>query len=85
MVMNPQDSATYQAVLRKGREQGLFEARKERLIGGRIFGSQQILVRVGTKRFGKPNDAILAEIEAIRDLYRLEDLADRILDPDVHD
>ncbi len=39
----------------------------------------------GTKRFGKPNAATLAAIEAIRDLEGLDALGERIVDPDVRD
>jgi len=76
-VLNMQESTTYQAILREGRNEGLIE--------GRITGEQQLLVRQGTKRFGKPDTPILAAIEAIRDVERLEALGERILDPDVRD
>jgi predicted transposase YdaD len=76
-VQKMQESTTYQAILREGRNEGLIE--------GRITGEQQLLVRQGTKRFGKPDTKILAAIEAIRDVQRLEALGERILDPDVRD
>ena len=72
-----QESTTYQAILRKGREQ----SREE----GRIAGAQHFLIHVGTKRFGKPDSAILSAIEAIRDVERIGDLAERMLDPEVRD
>ena len=74
---NMRESTTYQAILKKGWEQGFEE--------GRIEGAQRFLIQVGTKRFGKPETAILAAIEAIRDVVRLETLCDRIVDLDVHD
>jgi len=80
-VQKMQESTTYQAILREGRNEG----RNEGLIEGRITGEQQLLVRQGTKRFGKPDTPILAAIEAIRDVERLEALGERILDPDVRD
>jgi len=80
-VLDMQESTTYQAILREGRQEGLIEGRNE----GRITGEQQLLVRQGTKRFGKPDTAILAVIEAIRDVERLEALGERILDPDVRE
>ena len=76
-VPNMQESTTYQAILKQGRDQGLIE--------GRITGEQRLLVRLGTKRFGEPDIAILAAIEAIRDIERLEALGLRIVDPDVRD
>lgn len=76
-VTNVQESTTYQAILREGRNEGLIE--------GRITGEQQILVRQGTKKFGTPDAAILAAIAEIRDLEQLESLGERILDSDVND
>jgi predicted transposase YdaD len=76
-VANMHESTTYQAILREGRKEGLIE--------GRITGEQQILIRQGTKRFGKPDAAILAAIKAIRDVERLETLGERIIDRAVND
>jgi predicted transposase YdaD len=80
-VHNMQESTTYQAILREGRNKGLEEGREE----GRVAEARHFLVRVGAKRFGKPDTAVLAAIEAIRDVERLESLGDRIVDPDVRD
>jgi predicted transposase YdaD len=80
-VHNMHESTTYQAILREGLNKGLEEGRVE----GRITGEQQVLIRQGTKRFGKPNAAILAAIEAVRDVERLEALCERIIDSDVRD
>jgi hypothetical protein len=76
-VMNIQESTTYQAILRDGRQEGLIE--------GRVTGEQQLLIRLGTKRFGEPDAATVSAIEATRDVERLETLGERILDPDVRD
>jgi predicted transposase YdaD len=72
-----QESTTYQAILREGRNAGLIE--------GRIAGEQRVLIRQGTKKFGTPDAATLAAIEAIRDVERLEALCERMLDSDVRD
>jgi predicted transposase YdaD len=72
-----QESTTYQAILREGRNAGLIE--------GRIAGEQRVLIRQGTKKFGPPDAATLAAIEAIRDVERLEALCERMLDSDVRD
>ena len=76
-VQGMQESTTYQAILREGRNEGLIE--------GRITGERKLLVRQGTKRFGPPDSAILAAIESIRDVERLEALGERILEADVRD
>jgi predicted transposase YdaD len=68
-VQDMQESTTYQAILRQGR----------------VTGERQLLIRQGTKKFGPPDTAILAAIESIRDVERLESLGERILDSDVRD
>jgi predicted transposase YdaD len=80
-VANMQESTTYQALLRQGRNEGLIEGRNE----GRVSEAQRILVRKGTKRFGEPDNTILAAIARIRDVQQLEALAVRIIDPDLRD
>jgi predicted transposase YdaD len=72
-----QESTTYQAILSEGRKEGLVE--------GRITGERRVLIRLGTKKFGPPETAILAAIEAIGDVDRLEALSERILDSEVQD
>jgi predicted transposase YdaD len=84
-VLGMQESTTYQAILKEGRQEGLVEGGNEGLIEGRITGEQRLLVRQGTKRFGEPDATTLAAIEAIRDIERLEALGLRIVDSDVHD
>jgi predicted transposase YdaD len=74
-VQNMRESTTYQAILNEGRDEGL--------IAGRIAGEQRMLIRLGTKRFGEPNAATLASLEAIHDIDRLEVLGVRILDSDL--
>jgi hypothetical protein len=49
------------------------------------MGEQELLLRLGTKRFGEPDAATVAAIEAIRDVGRLGASAERILDPAIHD
>jgi hypothetical protein len=67
------ESTTYQAILTQGRNEG------------HVAGERQVLVRLGTKRFGKPDAAILAAIETVRDVERLAALCERTLDSDVCD
>ncbi|HZV05618.1 MAG TPA: hypothetical protein VE999_11095 [Gemmataceae bacterium] len=63
-VLGMEESVTYQAIIRKGR---LAEAR-------------QVLLRLGEKRFGPPDDATAATLNAIDDVQKLDELIDRILD-----
>lgn len=72
-----QETTTYQAILGEGRKDGLFE--------DRIAGEQRYLILLGIERFGKPDVATLAAIEAIRDIERLEALGERILEAEVRD
>jgi hypothetical protein len=51
---------------------------------GRILGERRLLLRQGTKKFGEPDAAALAALEAIQDADRLEALGLRIIDADVH-
>ena len=71
---NMRDSTTYQAILMEGRQEGRQE--------GRIAGERRLLLRQGTKKFGEPDAAIIAAIEAIHDVDRLESLGLRIIDAD---
>ena len=76
-VQNMRQSTTYQAILREGRQEGWQE--------GQVKGEQKLLLRQGTKRFGKPDAATLAALEAIQDIDRLEALGERLLDPKIQD
>jgi hypothetical protein len=67
------DSTTYQKILRDGEAKGHIEE------------ARRIVLRLGTKRFGAPEAAVLAVLDDIRALDRLEELSDRILDADVLD
>ncbi len=75
------ESTTYQKILRDGKAEGLIEGRAE----GHIEEARRIVLRQGTRRFGKPDATVLAALEAIGDVDRFEVLTDRILDADVSD
>ena len=61
------ESDTYQAILEEGRAEGeLREVKK-------------LLLHVRKKRFGRPGARVIAAIEAIGDLGRLEQLSERLL------
>jgi hypothetical protein len=65
------ESDTYQMILEEGRE----EARSQDLSAW-----HRALLRQGRKRFGEPNEETRQAICAVRDLDRLEELSDRLLD-----
>ncbi len=69
---NMRDSTTYQAIVREG----LLEGRRE----GRQEEARRLLLRHGTRRFGAPDAAVIAAVEAIDNVDRLESLTDRIFD-----
>jgi hypothetical protein len=70
------ESVTYQAILEEGRQEGI--------ILGRIYAARRILLCLGTKRFGEPDAATLAVIEAIKDVDLLETMVDRFVDGEIH-
>jgi hypothetical protein len=62
------ESSGYQLILDEGREEGaLREARK-------------LLLRLGRRKFGAPEPAVEAAVQAITDLDRLERMSDRMFD-----
>ena len=63
-VREMKESSTYQALVTEGSEN---EARK-------------LVLRLGAKRFGAPDESTRAAIEAISSLERLEQLAERLLE-----
>ena len=58
------DSVTYQAIVEEGE----------------IKASQEVLLKLGGKRFGAASETITLAIRSITDLDRLEALIDRLLD-----
>src|SRR5208337_686959 len=63
-------SSTYQAILKKGRAEGLAEVRAEE--------ARRILKRLGTRRFGIPDAEVGSAIHALTDLAVLEGMIDQI-------
>lgn len=49
------------------------------LAEGRIEGAKRFILMVGETRFGPPDDAVTAVLNAIDDLERLEQLGKRLL------
>ncbi len=63
-----EESTTYQAIIRKG------EAR------GRAEEARRLLLRLGQKQLGQPDAAVVAAVQAITDVERLEALAEQVLE-----
>jgi hypothetical protein len=63
-----EESSVYQGIFAKGFAEGRAKARRE------------ILLRLGRKRWGEPDERVLGQIMAINDLDRLELLTDRVFD-----
>jgi len=62
--MNLEDSSAYRMILRKGR----------------IAESRALLLRLGTKKFGPPNQAVVQTLDRLEEVERLESLTERVLD-----
>jgi hypothetical protein len=67
-----EESSTYQAIFRKGELKGKAE--------GKAVEARAILLRLGTKKFGDPEQRVLDQVATEKDLKRLRDFLDRILD-----
>jgi predicted transposase YdaD len=79
-----EESTTFQAILRRGREQGREEERAQGREAGHVEGARRILLCVGRQRFGSaPDAATLAALEAIHDFERIVTLAVRVNEPQV--
>jgi predicted transposase YdaD len=61
------ESVTYQAILEEGEAKGM------------IAGARQLLIELGSDRFGPPDARTAATLDRIRDLQRLKELGVRLL------
>jgi predicted transposase YdaD len=77
-VRKMRDSTTYQAILDEGRAEGEIRGRAEGEIKGRAEEARRLLLRLGRKHLGDPEQAVEAAVRAITDVERLELLAERI-------
>src|ERR1035438_6869262 len=66
------DSHAYQIILEEGEAKGKAE--------GRVESLRDVLLRQGTKKFGKPSAKVLRELNAISEETRLAKLSERLLD-----
>ena len=69
-VLQMEESVTYQAIIRKGKAEGLVEGLTE----GKLEEARKNLLLVGTKCLGDPSMAATAAVKALADLNRLEQL-----------
>lgn len=74
-VRGMEESVTYQAILEEGAARG--EAKGKAI--GKVEGERNLLLRLGTQRFGAPDASTRAALEAITSVERLEALGDRLL------
>ena len=73
------ESVTYQAILEEGRKEGEKTGEKRGWRKGRIRELHRMILRLGRVRFGEVDESIQQQIEAIRDIERLEDLTERLV------
>lgn len=78
--MTLEDSTTYQALIAKGRLLGKAEGVAQGLAQGQLLSLRATVRRIGAKRFGEPPTEVVAALDGIADLARLERLTDRVLD-----
>jgi hypothetical protein len=64
------DSVTFQAILERGRAQGIEQ--------GRLQEAINVLMRLGSKRFGPPNASTNTTIAQISDLSRIDRFIDQL-------
>jgi hypothetical protein len=70
-VKNMKESTTYQAILEEGRVDGIAK--------GKAAEARKMLLLQGRERFGEPSARVVARVDAVTDLGRLEALAVRLL------
>lgn len=75
-----EESSTYQAILAQGREKGRAEGQAEGKAEGKAEEAKHLLMRLGHKRFGPPTPQVIATIEALSDVERIERMVDRSLE-----
>jgi hypothetical protein len=79
-VRGMKESSTYQMILEEGEAKGREEGREEGKAQGKVEEARKILLRLGRKRIGAPDQATLAAIECITDEDVLEHMIDRLDD-----
>ena len=82
------ESSTYQLIVEeglaegmaKGMETGLAKGLATGLAKGQVTARREDIVKIGTKRFGKPPRKVRETLSELSDLDRLDELFDRALD-----
>ena len=75
-VQDMEESTTYQALLERGEKKGM-----ETGVGkGRIAEAREIVIRLGSKKFGSPTRTIRSKVEREADLSRLNAMIDQLLE-----
>jgi hypothetical protein len=69
-VLSMKESTTYQAILQEGLREGLVE--------GAVKEARKLLLRLGSKRLGRPSARTQASLAKIADLGQLEALVERV-------
>jgi predicted transposase YdaD len=82
-VLDMEESATYQAILRKGMARGMAEGVAQGVVEGRALGAveeaRKMLLQMGEHRFQAPAPADLrSRLEGMQDLPQLEELLLRV-------
>ncbi len=90
-VVNMKESVTYQAILEEGmaegkakgmaegKAKGMAEGKAKGMAEGKAEEARKVLLLLGREQFGEPSANILALLDAVTDLGRLEALAIRLL------
>ena len=76
-VIGMEDSVTYQSIKAKGKVEGKAE--------GAIIEARKMIVRIGTKRFGKPTARVTSKLDSIQSVEKLEQLSDRLFEVETWD
>ncbi len=79
------ESVTYQKIWNDGRLEGEHKGRIEGEHIGRIEGELNLLVRVGSGRLGIPSEAMIAKLNEIDSVGRIETMADKIFSVETWD
>jgi predicted transposase YdaD len=75
-VMGMEESTTYQFILKQGEARGKAEGEAE----GEARGIREMIMRIGTKRFGDPAPDVHAALDGIAAAAPLREIADRLLE-----
>lgn len=86
------ESTTYQAIIEEGVARGMvlgiargkaeakLEGKLEAKLEGKLEAARELLLAIGTKRFGPPDSETRTVLESIADYARLKTLWERVMD-----